>query len=236
MQYDADQTKQKGHGLPDVGGGLGRARVFHAGREQRPQHTSAIHGKGRKHVEAHQPQVRHHQFGQEVAAHPPNVFHFLPTWRASQQGEEEKKRPSNQDVHSRPGQRHPQFLAWVFGHTLQARHAADRQQDDVAGLNAIPPRSEGVSQLVQNDAAKNHQNKEDPGESKAQAVAFRPVGDKNKQDQQQERGVHIHVDSRQLADSPGPAHKVGLLISVLATGETGSSLIAMHLPRIRSVV
>ena len=51
-------------------------------------------------------------------------------------------------------------------------------------------------QLMQDDAAEDHQDEEDPEEGPRHVMALHPSGNEDEPHQQQESGVHVDVDSR----------------------------------------
>jgi hypothetical protein len=55
---------------------------------------------------------------------------------------------------------------------------------------------------MQDDAAEDHQDKDDSIESLRRVMALHPIGNDNEPHQQKESGVHVNVDSCQLADLP----------------------------------
>ena len=59
----------------------------------------------------------------------------------------------DRDIHERACDRDPQLVARHLGHPLQPGDASDRQQGDVARFDAVSPRRERVTELVQHDTA-----------------------------------------------------------------------------------
>ena len=112
--------------------------------------------------------------------------------------EPDEQHGGDHHVDGRPGQRHPQLLARVVGHALEPRHAADRQQRDVARGDAVAARGQRVPELVQHHAEKERQDEHQardarPGGLTGASARRRPT------EQQQERRVDEDADARTSA-------------------------------------
>jgi len=199
----ANKAQPKGNQLTQCGSRLGGAGVFHAGCQQGAHHPSPVHRECRDEVEECQRQVDHRQADEEAAALQVQVRQGGDSAGQEQHRQQED---GNHHVDERTRQRHLQFLAGFLGHPLQARHAANWQQGDVAGLNAILAGSQGVPQLVQQHTAKQCQDEADIAAHRSQAPVRHPGGNANPAEQEKKRGVNGDFNPRHLCDFPGPFH------------------------------
>ena len=90
----------------------------------------------------------------------------FPSVREREPGAERRR---DDDIHRRAGERDPEFLGGLVGHPLQSRHAADGQERDVLGRNAVAPRHEGVAVFVQEHAAKQAEEEDHAVDRRRQA-------------------------------------------------------------------
>src|ERR1051326_7463546 len=101
-----------------------------------------------------------------------------------------------------PGQPHDPLLHGLLGHALQARHAADREQHDLARLNAEPSRRERVPELVEQHAQEHEQQLAHGEERRVGAT----LEDRQPRHHEQEGDVDLDPDSGERDEAERPAH------------------------------
>ncbi len=102
-------------------------------------------------------------------------------------------------VHHRPGDGDQEFLPWLFGNALELGDATDRQQCHVGRRHAEIARGEDVTELVQQHAKKQQQQKGDAVQGAG--GAFGGVFGEENPGQKQDKG-QVDADHRagDLAD------------------------------------
>jgi hypothetical protein len=138
----ANEPQEKGDPLTEVGGDLSGPGVVGAHGEKGPQHSPAVHGKGWNHVETSQEEIHHHHALHERAGGDGQVGQRL---QAPRHDEGNEKEGGNDEVHCRSCQGHPELLDGLVGHALQSGHAADGEQGDVTGPDAVPLGGDGMA-------------------------------------------------------------------------------------------
>jgi hypothetical protein len=191
--------EEERHTLTDRCRQMRSARVLQSRRQQRAQHAPAVHGKGRQHVERDEHHVDAHQALEKRAAGPADQFRRLPLGCRLQPDEQYR---CDRDVDSRAGDRHPQLLARIIWHALEARHSADRQQRDVARQDTEPLRRQRMPELVQQDAGEEREDEGDTRECARKRIPFSPLRKSEPDDEQEERCVNVEADASNGSDPP----------------------------------
>ncbi len=127
---------------------------------------------------------------------PSNNDTLLELLRGVGQGQHDEQHGRDHDVDGRPRDRDQELLDRLLGDALEPRHAADRQQHDVAGADAVPPGSERVPELVQDDAGEQGEDEEDAARRRGDRASFLPVLPADEDQQQEEGRVDLEVDPR----------------------------------------
>ena len=104
-----------------------------------------------------------------------------------------------------PRNRDQQLLLRLVGHALESSHTADREEDDVLGVDAESARGERVSVLVQHDGREHRQDEQHAGDRRRRpALLIAHQGDPRQQEEK--GGVDIDVDPRHARELPRPLH------------------------------
>ncbi len=206
IREQAGKAKQKGHGLSYTRSNLRGAQVVHAHGEQGTQDPSAVHWKSRQQVEYHEQHVHGEQPHQEIAG---GEGHIAKRRQAASREKNRKEDHGDNHIDSRSCQSHPKLFNRFFGDTFEAGHPADRIERDVTGANTKPAGRQGMSIFVQNDAYEEGKDEYNAAQDSGPGVKLNPIAEAHPQNNQQEGGVHIDINSPYTSDFPGPFH-VGL--------------------------
>ena len=121
-------------------------------------------------------------------------------------GHDEPEPGGDHEVHRGPGERDDHLLPGILGHLLEHGDAADRQQRDVFGCNAVAPRGERMAVFVQHDAEEEQQDEGEPGDDAGKRAGLGPVDIAEPDEQQEERRVDIDVDPGETPELHRPFH------------------------------
>jgi hypothetical protein len=199
----ASACEQDGHGLANIGGDGRSATPAQTHGQKSAQNPTAIHREGRQEVEGDQNEVQHYQPLPEGTARHAD---FLYRSQAVGGRQPHQKDGRNDHVHRRSSQRDPEFLHRFLRHLLQARNAANGQQGDVARLDTVTARHQGVPQFMQDHAAKQGDNEGNAPQRGRNVLIGAPVNEPQKSEQQQKREVEINVNAEQFAELERPFH------------------------------
>jgi hypothetical protein len=106
------------------------------------------------------------------------------------------------DSGQEPGEGDDELLGRLLRHALEPGDAADREERDIPGGDAVAPRCEGVPKLVQDDAAEDHHDEAHALQGDTQRFPFGDVSEKDPRQQGQKRPVNVDRDSRNRPSSP----------------------------------
>ncbi len=196
------KAEQERHPLADRSRDFGGSHVAEPARQQRAQHSPAVHRKGGDQVEHREEQV---DDGKPVD-HPD----VLRVKRGEVIGTEmgtadHDQKQSDDDVDCGARDSNQKFLTGLFRNALEPRHASNRQQDHVRRTDPESACREDVPELVEKDTEekKDHENQAAPG----RLCASRKVVDAEYPGEKQQEG-HMDADRRagDRSDLHGPAH------------------------------
>ena len=119
---------------------------------------------------------------------------------------DDAKQPQS-DIDGGTGDRDDELLFGVFGHPLESRDASDRQERDISSRDAVAPRSQRVTQLMQDDRPENGDQEDDPVEKVDQVVTAEIVNEGDPRQQDQKGAMDIDADTGDRADPPRPLHR-----------------------------
>src|SRR5690606_5498209 len=138
---------------------LGGFAVRLAHGDQCPQHTPAVHREGGYHVEEGENHVHPEQPYHEDAGEQRVSGHELPAERVyAHNSEYQPDGHREHHVHGGTGKGDRKRLHRFARQALEACHAANRQQGDVPGGNAVATGGERVSEFVQHDYREHREN------------------------------------------------------------------------------
>ena len=109
-------------------------------------------------------------------------------------------------IHSGTGDGDDEFLCGFVGDRHHAGYATDGQQGDVGRSDAVASACEGMAEFMQEDAAKQEQNKKHRLRRRS-GPGCAPFDESEIRGQQQEGDVNAHIDSRDSRYAVGPLHK-----------------------------
>jgi hypothetical protein len=89
---------------------------------------------------------------------------------------------------------------------LELGDAADREEEDLAGLDAVLAGGEGVAELVRDHGGEHGEHEDDAVERIEEGAAAAVAAHAGPQEEQQEGGVDAGVDAEESAEVPGPGH------------------------------
>ncbi len=139
-------AKSTGDHLPHPRRGLSRGNVGHLGGQQGTEHSPTVHRKGGNQVESHQKEVHGKQFLEQASAGRIDEVEFIPGKHSAGQEEDDD---GNDDVNGRPRDSDDELLLRIGRHSLQSRHAADREERNIRGPNAEAFGREGMAEFMQ---------------------------------------------------------------------------------------
>ncbi len=202
IAHQSEKPEEHRQPLPDRGCDARGARIAHPDRQQGPQHAAAIHGKRRDQVEDEE----HHVGGGDPAGQGRlrllELGHLRQVEAGSQHDDQHQR---DDEVDGGTGQRHHDLLAGLFRHALQRGDAADRQQRDIGGADAVAAGGKHMAELVQHDAQEQGDDEHDPVDRRRRA-ALGPVDGGDPRQQQKERDVDAHGGAGDIEQPKGPTH------------------------------
>jgi hypothetical protein len=109
-------------------------------------------------------------------------------------------------VHDWTRQRNPKLLFGLLRHSLEPRHATNRQERDVPRLDSECSSRYRVTNFVKHHAGKQSDDEADSSQHGLHALTRHPVARQHPAEQKQKRGVNPQINSAELSDLPRPFH------------------------------
>ncbi len=133
-----------------------------------------------------------------------NLFKILHGCRLAKK---ESEHHSYDHVNQRASDSDNQFLPRLVGHTLKSGHPTNREQRDIRRGNPKSSRCQDVAEFVQQNAAKERQDKQH-ARNRGRRASYLIIGKSDPCQKEEERNVDAHFRSGDTSDFDGPAHDI----------------------------
>ena len=183
--------------MAEIGGVLGGASIVHAGGQEGTDDAAAVHGEGGEHVEDDEGDIDDQEaFGEGGVGDVDGGD--VEAWASD--GKPGPKAGGDDDVDGGACEGDPQFLPGVVGHSFESGDAADGEEGDVFGEDAVPSGGEGMAKFMEDDAAEEGEHEGCVSEDDLLAFTGDEAGDDDPGEEDQEGEMHLDADARECTE------------------------------------
>ncbi len=197
-----EEAQRESERLTDLGRRRCGLPVPEPHRQQRMEHTPAIHRKSRDQVEHRQKDVRRREPRRKRQVRIVDLGQVV----AMERTDDNEKPDPDDEIDGRASERDRELLHRILGHARHAGHPADRQERHFRRLDAIATRNENMAEFVEHHAGEQQDQKEDAARRRFRA-ALTPRAEGNPHQKQEEGDMDLDRGSAKAADGEGPGHR-----------------------------